>query len=70
MTIDDTIERITRDLSSRTAWGVCLDAMELIKLKTQAENTIIRIDDTLLWMEEWVKKYVSDPVTPEEEEEE
>jgi hypothetical protein len=60
------IETILEDLEHRTIWGICLDVMRLQKAKTEAEKLIERIDDTLLFIEEFVKKYTKDPDIPKE----
>ena len=64
--LDDIIE----ELKSRTSWGVCSDLRELIEARCEAEFLIKLIDVAIYNVEEFVKEFMPDPITPDDEDDE
>lgn len=62
------IDRIVKELHTRTSWGVCLDLMELSDARRDAKNLIDLLDDAIIDIEEFVKESIKDPKTPKRKE--
>ena len=61
------IDNIIEELKNRTSWGVCTDLSELVEAKKEAEFLIRLIDDAIYDIERFVKEFVPNSVTPDDE---
>ncbi len=63
------IDQIMEELSSRTAWGVMLDLIELVELRTEAKHSITILNNAIIKINMFTDEYIPNPEIPKDDKE-